>query len=603
MKKIKKWVVQHLWLISFLLILFVGGTTLSVFAQKMNKELPDNPLKKDQVASRVLLAGEDQEIANQLNEKGIELGDKKSREAVDKEGQEDNQAKDEASLAKEKEPTNKPQDVDEQSRKQPDMPKDQPKDSTKKEVVKDNQTDDKKEKQDYFHTTIKDGETVSKADYKFDIIQKNHEVKVVKQQVLLNFEPVEFTGIVMLKPGENTITIQVTYKDKENKEFMVEKQYTLNYSVVVSIETDLENNEHLTTEKKTFEAYALVNDKKEALDVFQDGKLVEPKSEFIYEVSLLEGENIFELKADQGEAPISEKRTLIYQKSSEEKPKPDLEEPSGENQDPDAPIIDVMGLKKGHEYGKMVTFEVSVKDSKGNYIHQGDTQPGYTVEVNGEIILPVWEDNHGKHKGSYKAQLVKGQNTILIKAIDQSGKTNALSMSVTSRGGEAGEENGTVTISVQASTVGRGYIIPPTEIPNKEDTPASQLLIEWLEKSGYSYASTGRPDSSFYLGKIIANNGDIWDGKSPRIPDDLMTFLEDEQGMDVDMERYEQDGLGEFDFTSGSGWMYSVNNVYPSVGFSDYYLNDGDEVRLRYTLSLGSDIGGSINGGSGNHEW
>lgn len=37
MKKIKKWVAQHLWLISFLLILFVGGTTLSVFAQKMNK--------------------------------------------------------------------------------------------------------------------------------------------------------------------------------------------------------------------------------------------------------------------------------------------------------------------------------------------------------------------------------------------------------------------------------------------------------------------------------------------------------------------------------------------------------------------------------------
>lgn len=37
MKKIKKWVVQHLWLISFLLILFVGGTNLSVFAQKMNE--------------------------------------------------------------------------------------------------------------------------------------------------------------------------------------------------------------------------------------------------------------------------------------------------------------------------------------------------------------------------------------------------------------------------------------------------------------------------------------------------------------------------------------------------------------------------------------
>ena len=50
--------------------------------------------------------------------------------------------------------------------------------------------------------------------------------------------------------------------------------------------------------------------------------------------------------------------------------------------------------------------------------------------------------------------------------------------------------------------------------------------------------------------------------------------------------------LGEFALTNGSGWMYSVNNVYPNVGFADTYLSDGDVVRVRFTLGYGADIGG-----------
>lgn len=50
--------------------------------------------------------------------------------------------------------------------------------------------------------------------------------------------------------------------------------------------------------------------------------------------------------------------------------------------------------------------------------------------------------------------------------------------------------------------------------------------------------------------------------------------------------------LGEFAFTNGSGWMYSVNTVFPNVGFSDCYLSDGDVVRVQFTLGYGADIGG-----------
>lgn len=45
-----------------------------------------------------------------------------------------------------------------------------------------------------------------------------------------------------------------------------------------------------------------------------------------------------------------------------------------------------------------------------------------------------------------------------------------------------------------------------------------------------------------------------------------------------------------------SGWLYSVNGEYMSVGMSSYFPADGDEVRLRFSLYSGADVGGGVNG-------
>lgn len=50
--------------------------------------------------------------------------------------------------------------------------------------------------------------------------------------------------------------------------------------------------------------------------------------------------------------------------------------------------------------------------------------------------------------------------------------------------------------------------------------------------------------------------------------------------------------LYEFDCGSGSGWIYTVNGVKPSVGCSDYPVHSGDSVEWHYTCSLGNDISG-----------
>ncbi len=48
--------------------------------------------------------------------------------------------------------------------------------------------------------------------------------------------------------------------------------------------------------------------------------------------------------------------------------------------------------------------------------------------------------------------------------------------------------------------------------------------------------------------------------------------------------------------------MYQVNGVYPNYSFSDCYLQDGDVMRIRFTLAYGSDIGGSGAMGNGSNE-
>ena len=49
--------------------------------------------------------------------------------------------------------------------------------------------------------------------------------------------------------------------------------------------------------------------------------------------------------------------------------------------------------------------------------------------------------------------------------------------------------------------------------------------------------------------------------------------------------------LYEFDCGKLSGWMYSVNGVWPDYGCSGYTLHDGDTVVWSYTCDLGRDVG------------
>ncbi len=160
---------------------------------------------------------------------------------------------------------------------------------------------------------------------------------------------------------------------------------------------------------------------------------------------------------------------------------------------------------------------------------------------------------------------------------------------------ETGETIGEIVFSLEGFTVGKGFFIAPCLIPIREGQNFAALLTELLEAHGFSYHATGQVNEGFYLAAI---GGLDLDGNA--IPSPLWERL---SGQGYERTLSPGGTLGEFDYGSGSGWMYAVNGIYKNYGFSDYYPQDGDVVRVQFTLALGADIGGGHALGGASDDW
>ena len=186
------------------------------------------------------------------------------------------------------------------------------------------------------------------------------------------------------------------------------------------------------------------------------------------------------------------------------------------------------------------------------------------------------------------------EHTITIRAWDGEGNSAFVSYRILYRFVDTGDVIGTAYIVIDATTVGLDVMEEPYTYNIRQNTPASYAVIEALEEWGYEYEYSGSMDVGFYLRRI--SRGGMMD--YPAIPENLWSkILQD--GLTLTGQT-DNNSLGEFDYTQGSGWMYSVGgNTYAGKGLSGYYLTDGDTLYLRFTLAYGKDIGGySSTGGS-----
>ena len=88
---------------------------------------------------------------------------------------------------------------------------------------------------------------------------------------------------------------------------------------------------------------------------------------------------------------------------------------------------------------------------------------------------------------------------------------------------------------------------------------------------------------------IIINNNESLLSLTTRILDEYNIEYENRNGYITSI-----DNQRELDRGKDSGWMFSINGVYPNVGAGLVRLKDGDSVRWLYTENLGEDIGAPI---------
>ena len=367
----------------------------------------------------------------------------------------------------------------------------------------------------------------------------------------------------------------------------------------VRIDSDLkdQNNTMVNRRKFSFYATGFIDSTQIPVQVLWNGQELEDPGGGSYDISLEMGNNEFLLQALNGNGEIiKEEGPYVIAYAPKE---PSDDNGDGPVSDEGGPTIFSSLAETGEVSNSTLNFWVNATDHNGDYIPESN----YDVTRNG--VPAVWEFSNN-NQISYSAQLDSGINTFTVQAWDEDGFRSVQTYQVIYNLPE--ETLGTVTVSIEATTIGMGYLAENYEIEIKKDTPFSYLLVENFDEMtgnrGFVPVYTGTLDSSFYLESVYNPQPFVYPAIPADLEEHLLTLNEPNPDEVVyDPTKYRENQLGEFDFCKGSGWMYWVSTLgYPNVGMDRYFPQDGDVVRIRYTTYYGSDIGGSGAMGNGTNE-
>ncbi|MGI6108768.1 MAG: DUF4430 domain-containing protein [Eubacteriaceae bacterium] len=151
------------------------------------------------------------------------------------------------------------------------------------------------------------------------------------------------------------------------------------------------------------------------------------------------------------------------------------------------------------------------------------------------------------------------------------------------------QETVTVCMTVEKFTLGEGYNKEPKLYTVPKGTHLDKLITDVLGENNYTHTgsvgdSSGQVGQSFYLASVKDTEGNL------NIPKYITDAIDKDDDVSLGS-REDNDWLGEFDYTSASGWMYCANNTFPGYGCSNYELQNGDVIRWQYTLyGYGADL-------------
>lgn len=216
----------------------------------------------------------------------------------------------------------------------------------------------------------------------------------------------------------------------------------------------------------------------------------------------------------------------------------------------------------------------------------------------------------------------RNEHTLYVYAEDAYGNWGEEKLTLIGFRVEPGQKIGDATIYVDMTVLGVGVVGPiPYEV--LADEPISYVVAKAImgmdtgepfgaasDTLGWRGSYAGTLDTGFYLQWLDtgysadALEDSTWPGSTE---EEVLAAIDARFGAGTGLATLwrclYRNGLnksagsgsriGEFDYTSGSGWMYSLRGTYyPGQSMSAVYLKDGDVLTLRYTLAYGWDIGG-----------
>lgn len=219
------------------------------------------------------------------------------------------------------------------------------------------------------------------------------------------------------------------------------------------------------------------------------------------------------------------------------------------------------------------------------------------------------------------------EHILYIYAEDAFGNFGELTLTLMGQRREAGQKIGTATIYVDMTVLGLG-VVDSLKYEVLADEPVSYVIAKALlgedtgdpfgaasETFGWTGRYEGTLDIGFYLASLTTGHsakaleGSSWPGSTEA---EVLEAIDNQFGSGSGLATLwrciYRNGLnkssgsggsfGEFDYTSGSGWMYSIGGTtyYPGQSMSAVYLQDGDSLTVRFTLAQGWDVGGGSPG-------
>lgn len=251
------------------------------------------------------------------------------------------------------------------------------------------------------------------------------------------------------------------------------------------------------------------------------------------------------------------------------------------------------------------TEKIANKEIKDN---EADSQTDIEADsknAHKKITNTVNESGNGKTSDTEKKSVARKSS--------DAGKTSDVGKSwSTGKSYDTGKKSDTAKASVAKN---------PAENNVDNDSIASNPADNTTVSSDKEINTSGKPVCNLIIEcKSILNNMDKIDkSKEKLVPSDgiilekyNIEFEQDETAFDVLLRETKAEkihmeysytpvykssyiegiaNLYEFDCGESSGWVYSVNDVIPNYGISQYTLNSGDTIKMSYTCDLGKDAG------------